>query len=111
MPHYHFPADALTEVALTGFGVTEDGDDAVRLTGDIVVTTDNVLILASVFQGLANGILSCYAEVHGADVLVDRVAQLNAELNGEAEPAFPEPEPEQQAIRFASAPDIAGRDI
>lgn len=110
---FHFPSDGLQQLRVLGMGTTVDGDDAVILSGDIALTTDNVLILAAALQGVAMGILSMYAEAYGAEELIDQVAQLEAELTGQAPLPFPEPEtlPTYPEFRQQIAPDIEGRDV
>lgn len=104
MKQFHFPTSEVQDVNVTGFGHTDDGYEAVVLTGDIAVTTDNLLGLASFFTGLGAIISRYVVERDGLDAVI---AELESLRGGEP---FPEPEAEQQRL-FSVVPDVEGRDL
>lgn len=113
---FHFPTAGLRELQITGFGTTDDGDDAVVLSGDIVLVTDDILVLAAALQGLAIGITTLYVEAYGTEDLVAKMTQIEAEATGQSPLPFPDAVGEVDEVaaarlRHPSAPDIQGRDI
>ena len=88
---FQFDSEGLRALELHGLGVTDDGYDAVVLSGGIILLTDDVLVLAAALQGLAIGITTLYVEAYGTEDLVARMDALEAEATGQSPLPFPGP--------------------
>jgi hypothetical protein len=110
---FHFDSEGLKGLELEAFGTTDDGYDAVVLTGNIALTTDDVLALAATLQGLAVAITTAYIEVYGTEDLLQHLGQLEAEVTGQEPLPFPDTDELASRRRHPSAPapDIEGRDV
>lgn len=121
MAGYHFPVADMTDVGFVGIGTSDEGYDYLELSGDVRITTDNIVALASFFSGLGalttNAAVQRFGQENVLQELHDIVAGFPfAEPDDDAQQVLDLEDDEllEQAVarlRHPSCPDIQGRDI